>query len=232
MSSSQPSMRVPKRTHRVCAELTEFAAELNEKQGLITLGNPQNPWKGSGGFCAKLVPCISKQIFFPAVFPRNLVFSESLKKSKENNENDKGSSLSGTPKVLGLEGKTHKKQAKLKKRRKRRRVGGSGQVILSYSGGRLAQAALFSPWPRLLSLRNFVFARDPPLSFRFGKRGLLERGLFFSEKKKHLLEILENLVILTTLENPQTVENKGESDHFLEILENLEISLLTFSSLN
>ena len=41
-----------------------------------------------------------------------------------------------------------------------------------------------------------------------------KRGLF---RKVHLLEILENL------ENPQTVENKGESDHFLEILENLEI---------
>ena len=29
--------------------------------------------------------------------------------------------------------------------------------------------------------------------------------------------------MLEILENPQTVENKGESDHFLEILENLEI---------
>ena len=38
------------------------------------------------------------------------------------------------------------------------------------------------------------------------------------------LEILDNLEILEILENPQTVENKGESDHFLlEILENLEI---------
>ena len=38
--------------------------------------------------------------------------------------------------------------------------------------------------------------------------GLLEKGPF------------KNLEIL---ENPQTVENKGESDHFLEILENLGI---------
>ena len=37
------------------------------------------------------------------------------------------------------------------------------------------------------------------------------------------VEILENLGILEILENPQTVENKGESDHSLEILENLEI---------
>ena len=37
------------------------------------------------------------------------------------------------------------------------------------------------------------------------------RGLF---RKVHFLEILEN---------PQTRENKAESDHFLEILENLEI---------
>ena len=58
----------------------------------------------------------------------------------------------------------------------------------------------------------------------FGKRGLLEKGLF---RKVHFLEILENLEILEILEileNPQTVEDKGESDHFLEILENLRIS--------
>ena len=29
--------------------------------------------------------------------------------------------------------------------------------------------------------------------------------------------------MLEILENPQTVESKGEPDHFLEILENLEI---------
>ena len=39
----------------------------------------------------------------------------------------------------------------------------------------------------------------------------------------HFLEILENLEILELLENSQTVENKGESDHFLENLEILEI---------
>ena len=37
------------------------------------------------------------------------------------------------------------------------------------------------------------------------------------------LEFLENLEILEYLENPQTVENKGESDHCLEILENSEV---------
>ena len=51
----------------------------------------------------------------------------------------------------------------------------------------------------------------------FGKGGLLKRGLF---RKVHFLE---NLEIKEILENPSTVENKGESDHFLEILENLEI---------
>ena len=33
---------------------------------------------------------------------------------------------------------------------------------------------------------------------------------------------LENVETLEILENPQTVENKGETDNFLEILENLE----------
>ena len=46
-----------------------------------------------------------------------------------------------------------------------------------------------------------------------------KRGLF---KNVHVLEILENLEILDILET-QSVENKGESDHFLEILEILEI---------
>ena len=46
----------------------------------------------------------------------------------------------------------------------------------------------------------------------FRKRGLLERG---SYQKSPFLKILENSEIL---ENPQTVENKGGSDHFLEIL--------------
>ena len=43
-------------------------------------------------------------------------------------------------------------------------------------------------------------------------RLILERGL---SRKVHVLEIL---VILETPENPQTVEDKGETDHFLEIL--------------
>ena len=54
----------------------------------------------------------------------------------------------------------------------------------------------------------------------FGKRGLWKRGLF---RKVHFPEILENLEILEILENPQTVENRRESDHFLEILENFEV---------
>ena len=54
----------------------------------------------------------------------------------------------------------------------------------------------------------------------FGKGVFWKRGLF---RKVHFLEILENSEILEILENPQTVENEGESDHFLEILENLEI---------
>ena len=48
----------------------------------------------------------------------------------------------------------------------------------------------------------------------------MEKGSF---QKSPFLETLENLEILEILENPQTVENKGESGHFLEILENLEI---------
>ena len=35
----------------------------------------------------------------------------------------------------------------------------------------------------------------------------------------HFLEVLENVEILEILENPQTVESKGESDHYLDILE-------------
>ena len=42
-------------------------------------------------------------------------------------------------------------------------------------------------------------------------------------REVHFLEILENLEILEFLENPKTVEKKGESFHFLEILEKLEI---------
>ena len=46
----------------------------------------------------------------------------------------------------------------------------------------------------------------------FWKRGLFKKGPIS-------LEILENLEILEFLENPQTVEKKGDSDHFPEILE-------------
>ena len=73
---------------------------------------------------------------------------------------------------------------------------------------------------------NHRFSQKPdcPIQFvpfiGFGKRGLLEKGSF---QKVHLLEIPENLEILEILENPQTVERKGECDHVLEILENLEI---------
>ena len=52
-----------------------------------------------------------------------------------------------------------------------------------------------------------------------------ETGVFlkrvFSENP--FLDILETLEVLEFLENLQTVEKKGDSDHFLEILENLEI---------
>ena len=51
----------------------------------------------------------------------------------------------------------------------------------------------------------------------FGKSGFLEKGSFqkspFSRDSRDFRESRE----------PQTVENKGESDHFLEVLENLEI---------
>ena len=48
--------------------------------------------------------------------------------------------------------------------------------------------------------------------FRVRKKGSFQKSPF--------LDILENVEIL---ENPQTVENKGESNQFLEIIENLEI---------
>ena len=54
----------------------------------------------------------------------------------------------------------------------------------------------------------------------FGKRGLLEKGSFqrspFSRDSSEFRESRD-------FREPQTLENKGESDHFLEILENLEI---------
>ena len=57
-------------------------------------------------------------------------------------------------------------------------------------------------------------------SVGFGKVFFLERCLF---RKVHFLEILvQNVEILEILKNPQSVENKRESDHVL-VLENLEI---------
>ena len=63
------------------------------------------------------------------------------------------------------------------------------------------------------------------LSNFFGMFGFREgvfwkRGLF---REAHFPEILENLEILEIVENPQTLANKGESDHFLEIPEILDI---------
>ena len=53
----------------------------------------------------------------------------------------------------------------------------------------------------------------------FGKKGVFEKELFqksaLSEKSREFSREI--------LENPQTVENKEESDHFLETLENSEI---------
>ena len=65
--------------------------------------------------------------------------------------------------------------------------------------------------------------KSPQDLIGFGKRGLLEKASFQSDRKVHFLEIPENLEIIEILENPQAVANKVESDHFLEILENLEI---------
>ena len=47
-----------------------------------------------------------------------------------------------------------------------------------------------------------------------------KRGLF---RKSSFPELLENSENVEIPDNPQTVENTGESDHLLEILENLEI---------
>ena len=56
---------------------------------------------------------------------------------------------------------------------------------------------------------------------RVRKKGSFGKGCLFREVQ--FLEILENLGILEILENRQTLENKGGSNHFLEILENLEL---------
>ena len=49
-------------------------------------------------------------------------------------------------------------------------------------------------------------------------KNYVNKWAFPTFRKVHFLEILEVLVILEILEDPQTVENKGESDHkrFLE----------------
>ena len=57
--------------------------------------------------------------------------------------------------------------------------------------------------------------------FSIGFRGLSEKGLSRKVQFLEILENLENLEILEILENPQTLENEGESDLFLEALENL-----------
>ena len=60
---------------------------------------------------------------------------------------------------------------------------------------------------------------------RVRKKWSFGKGFFF--RKVHFLEILENLdsflEIVEILENPQTLENKGDSELLLEILENVEI---------
>ena len=59
----------------------------------------------------------------------------------------------------------------------------------------------------------------PPAKIPSGsEKGSSGKGVF---QKSPL--ILENLEIPEILKNSQTVENKGESDHFLENLEILEI---------
>ena len=70
--------------------------------------------------------------------------------------------------------------------------------------------------PNLLPVPKFTLRS---IFIGFGKRALLEKGSF---QKSPFSRDLENLEILEILENPQTVENKEESDHFLEIPENLE----------
>ena len=59
----------------------------------------------------------------------------------------------------------------------------------------------------LLASRNLVRKKGS-----FGKRVFSEKS-FFSRDSREFRDSRE----------PQTVENKGESDHFLEVLENLEV---------
>ena len=72
---------------------------------------------------------------------------------------------------------------------------------------------MYKIWPR--SSYNHALREKEAMSIRVRKKGSFGKGVFL--RKAHFLEIPENL------ENPQIVENTGESDHVLEILENLEI---------
>ena len=58
----------------------------------------------------------------------------------------------------------------------------------------------------------------------FGRRFFLEKGSVFSQKplSREFREFRSK--ILESLENPRTVENKGEPDHCVEILENFRDS--------
>ena len=57
----------------------------------------------------------------------------------------------------------------------------------------------------------------------YGK-GVWERGSFQkSPVSRDSREFRDSRHLSEILENSQTLENKGESDHFLEILENLDI---------
>ena len=81
-----------------------------------------------------------------------------------------------------------------------------------------------------------IFRPCPTSTEKYCKLGS-EKGVFWkkgSPQQSRFLEILETLEILEILENPQTVENKGESDHFLEnqeILEILEIPPVHFDQI-
>ena len=73
------------------------------------------------------------------------------------------------------------------------------------------------------SLRESVWGSRRTPQHESNLRSGSEKGVFW--KRGLFRKVHENLVkeILGILENRQTLENKGESDHFLEILESLEI---------
>ena len=69
--------------------------------------------------------------------------------------------------------------------------------------------------------RNQRFETDTEKTRKMRKVPLTQKNKGLRRfRRAKILEILENLEILEILENPRTVENQGESDHFLEILEN------------